>query len=72
VLAQGAKTFDFAVATPNFSGHELCTSQPWVQNLTDPAPLHPNAAGGLAIAAADQLVMLPAPVSAQPSASAGG
>jgi lysophospholipase L1-like esterase len=64
VLAQGAKAFEFAVATPNFTGHELCTSQPWVQGLSDAAPLHPNAAGGLAIAAADQLVMLPAPAAA--------
>jgi lysophospholipase L1-like esterase len=57
VLAQGARSFDFAVATPDFTGHELCTSQPWVQGLQDQAPFHPNAAGELAIAAADQVVM---------------
>jgi len=69
VLDQGARTFDFAVSTPDFSDHELCTSQPWVQGLQDQAPFHPNAAGELAIAAAVQLVMPPVPA-VQPSASA--
>ncbi|HEY6493570.1 MAG TPA: GDSL-type esterase/lipase family protein [Trebonia sp.] len=54
VLDQGANLFGFGVATPRFTGHELCTSDPWVQGPTDPAPLHPNAAGELAIALADQ------------------
>jgi lysophospholipase L1-like esterase len=54
VLQQGANLFGFGVATPRFTGHELCTSDPWVQGPTDPAPLHPNAAGELAIALADQ------------------
>jgi hypothetical protein len=54
VLAQGASLFGFGVAVPRFTGHELCTADPWVQGLTDPAPLHPNAAGELAIALADQ------------------
>jgi lysophospholipase L1-like esterase len=70
VLQQGANLFGFGVATPRFTGHELCTSDPWVQGPTDPAPLHPNAAGELAIALADQQafpllapppVQLPAP-----------
>ena len=54
VLAQGAQTFGFGVADPSFSGHELCTQDPYVQGPADPAPLHPNATGELAIALADQ------------------
>lgn len=54
VLRQGANLFGFGVATPRFTGHELCTADPWVQGPSDPAPLHPNAAGELAIALADQ------------------
>jgi hypothetical protein len=54
VLQQGANLFGFGVATPKFTGHELCTSDPWVQGPTDPAPMHPNASGELAIALADQ------------------
>jgi lysophospholipase L1-like esterase len=53
VLSEGAKAFGFGVATPQFAGHELCSSQPWVQGMSDPAPFHPKAAGELAIAAAD-------------------
>jgi lysophospholipase L1-like esterase len=54
VLAQGAGLFGFGVAAPRFAGHELCTADPWVQGPSDPAPLHPNAAGELAIALADE------------------
>jgi hypothetical protein len=54
VLAQGASLFGFGVAMPRFTGHELCTADPWVQGPSDLAPLHPNAAGELAIALADQ------------------
>jgi hypothetical protein len=54
VLAQGAGLFGFGVAVPRFAGHELCTTDPWVQGPSDPGPLHPNAAGELAIALADQ------------------
>jgi hypothetical protein len=54
VLAQGAQAFGFATATPDFAGHELCTADPWVQGPGDPAPLHPNASGQLAIALADE------------------
>jgi lysophospholipase L1-like esterase len=54
VLAQGAGLFGFGVAAPRFAGHELCTAVPWVQGPSDAAPLHPNAAGELAIALADQ------------------
>jgi len=77
VLAQGAGLFGFGVAAPKFTGHELCTTDPWVQGPSDPAPLHPNAAGELAIALADEQafptlspppVQLPVP-SPTPSAS---
>lgn len=34
----------------DFSGHELCMTEPWVQGLDDPAPYHANAAGQKAIA----------------------
>jgi lysophospholipase L1-like esterase len=70
VLQQGANLFGFGVATPRFTGHELCTAVPWVQGPSDPAPLHPNAAGELAVALADEQafpllspppVQLPAP-----------
>jgi lysophospholipase L1-like esterase len=54
VLAQGANLFGFGVAMPRFAGHELCTADPWIQGPSDPAPLHPNAAGELAIALADE------------------
>lgn len=65
VLAQGASLFGFGVAAPQFTGHELCTQDPYVQGPGDPAPLHPNAAGDLAIALADEQALPtlnPAPV----------
>ena len=76
VLAQGAQTFGFGVTDPPFTGHELCTADPYVQGPDDPAPLHPTAAGELAIALADQQVLpkveglVPAP-SPSPSISPG-
>jgi GDSL-like Lipase/Acylhydrolase family len=77
VLAQGAETFGFGVADPPFAGHELCTADPYVQGPGDPAPLHPTAAGELAIALADQQVLpkleglVPAPA-VTPSAGTNG
>jgi hypothetical protein len=76
VLAQGAQTFGYGVTDPPFTGHELCTADPYVQGPGDPAPLHPTAAGELAIALADQQVLpkveglVPAP-SPSPSISPG-
>ena len=73
VLAQGARAFHDLVARPDFTGHTLCSHQPWVQGLTQPAPFHPTAAGELAIAAADLPGILQAPgrgTSAAGSASA--
>lgn len=41
----------FAQYAPvDFTGHELCSADPWVQGLRDPAPYHPTAAGQAAIA----------------------
>ena len=54
VLARGAAALGFGVADPQFTGHELCTADPYVQGPGDPAPLHPSVAGELAIALADQ------------------
>ncbi len=34
----------------NFSGHELCTTDPWVQGLGDNQPYHPTAVGQAAFA----------------------
>ncbi|HEV3234617.1 MAG TPA: GDSL-type esterase/lipase family protein [Candidatus Dormibacteraeota bacterium] len=61
VLAKGASTFGFIAVKPDFRGHELCTKQPYVQGLPDPAPLHPTAAGELAIALADQQALVAPP-----------
>ena len=64
------------MADPQYTGHELCTADPYVQGPDDPAPLHPTATGELAIALADQQVLprleglAPAPA-APPSASRG-
>ncbi len=79
VLAQGAQTFGFGVVEPSFAGHELCTQDPYVQGPGDPAPLHPNAAGELAIALADQQALpaaeglVPGPAAtASPSTDSAG
>jgi lysophospholipase L1-like esterase len=58
VLAKGAETFGFQTVRPDFSGHELCTDQSYVQGLEEPAPLHPNARGQLVIALADERALL--------------
>lgn len=80
VLSQGASLFGFGVAAPRFTGHELCTADPYVQGPGDPAPLHPNAAGQLAIALADEQalpalkpapVAVPTPTPAPSTSSAG-
>jgi len=54
VIGQGARAFRFGVAQPKFTGHELCTDEPYVQGPSDIAPLHPNVQGQLAIALADE------------------
>ena len=52
VHAEGAQVFGFGAADPPFTGHQLCSGDPWVQGPGDPAPLHPTATGELAIALA--------------------
>jgi lysophospholipase L1-like esterase len=37
-------------AAVDFSGHDLCSGNSWVQSLNDPAPIHPTSAGQQAIA----------------------
>lgn len=45
-------SYNFATYVPvSFNGHGLCSSDPWVQGLTDAAPLHPTATGQQQIAA---------------------
>lgn len=62
VLADGAASFGFDAVAPSFVGHELCTPQSFVQGLDAAAPLHPTAAGEIAIALADEQALLnPAP-----------
>jgi lysophospholipase L1-like esterase len=58
VLANGAKTFGYLTVQPDFTGHELCTAQSYIQGPEDPAPLHPNARGQLVIALADESELL--------------
>lgn len=41
---------DFAAV--DFSGHDICSTTPWVQGLSDAAPIHPTIEGQQAIAAA--------------------
>jgi lysophospholipase L1-like esterase len=57
VLAKGAAQFGFASPQPDFAGHQLCTSSPYVQGLDAAAPFHPTILGQLAIALADQAVL---------------
>jgi hypothetical protein len=57
VLAKGAVEFGFTSVKPDFTGHQLCTTQPYVQGLGDSAPFHPTAMGQLAIALADQAAL---------------
>src|SRR3954447_18066419 len=61
VPANGAQTFGYQTVQPDFTGHELCTDQSYVQGPTYPAPLHPNARGQLVIALADERALLGAP-----------
>jgi lysophospholipase L1-like esterase len=58
VIANGATTFGYRTVQPDFSDNGLCTPQPYLQGLDDPAPLHPNARGQLVIALADERAIL--------------
>ena len=45
-LQNAIQGYSFAAFVPvNFSGHELCTSNPWVQGLSDTQPYHPTDLG---------------------------
>jgi hypothetical protein len=68
VLAKGARQFGFSSPLPDFAGHQLCTAQPYVQGLRDPAPFHPTALGQLAIALTDQAVLQSSSGGATPGA----
>ena len=67
VMANGAETFGYRSVQPDFTGHELCTDQSYVQGEDDPAPLHPNARGHLAIALADEQALLSRPGTDDPA-----
>jgi GDSL-like Lipase/Acylhydrolase family len=54
VLKKGAQLFGDQPVQPDFSGHALCSTEPYVQGLADKAPFHPTASGELAIALADE------------------
>jgi len=79
-LTQGATSAGFTTAPVDFTGHQFCDAQPYVQGFSDPAPFHPNALGQLSIALSD-LAALPAdwrtvaagePTTAAAAASAAG
>lgn len=45
--------FSFAHYVPmDFTGHEVCSADPWIQNLQEPTPYHPTVGGHQAIAEA--------------------
>ena len=53
VIRESVAVFPSAHYVPlNFTGHELCSSDPWVQGVQAAAPFHPTAAGQAAIATA--------------------
>jgi lysophospholipase L1-like esterase len=54
VLAKGASQFGFSSPQPDFTGHQLCSAQPYVQGLGSAAPFHPTVLGQLAIALTDE------------------
>lgn len=57
LLAASAQAAGFTTVKPDFAGHGVCSSYPYVQGLSDAAPFHPTAAGQLAIALADQYAL---------------
>jgi lysophospholipase L1-like esterase len=53
VIRNATAWYDFATYIPiDFTGHELCSNDPWIQDIQDPAPMHPTANGQSAIARA--------------------
>ncbi|MEK7152643.1 MAG: SGNH/GDSL hydrolase family protein, partial [Patescibacteria group bacterium] len=52
-ISDAVSWYGFATYVPiDFSGHELCTANSWIQGVQDPAPFHPTAAGQTAMARA--------------------
>lgn len=50
-LRNASNQFNFVTFVPiSFSGHSICSSDPWVQTLDDSAPFHPTYEGQQAIA----------------------
>lgn len=50
-IKQTAMQFSFVHFVPiDFTGHDACSSDPWLQTITDPAPFHPNVKGQMVIA----------------------
>ena len=50
-IESAAKDFSFAKYVPlDFTGHELCSSDSWVQGISDKQPYHPTEAGQASIA----------------------
>ncbi|HEX8227050.1 MAG TPA: SGNH/GDSL hydrolase family protein [Candidatus Saccharimonadales bacterium] len=46
-----ASDYPFVKFAPvHFTGHDICSSSPWIQGLADAAPFHPTASGQRAIA----------------------
>jgi lysophospholipase L1-like esterase len=51
VIQAAASHYSFATFVPiNFTGHDLCSNNPWTQGLNDPAPFHPTTEGQQAVA----------------------
>lgn len=57
-IAETVTKFPFVkLANIDFTGHELCSADPWVQGISDKAPFHPTASGQAAIADAVEAVI---------------
>ncbi|QDQ97760.1 GDSL-type esterase/lipase family protein [Tomitella fengzijianii] len=61
VLSKAAAAAGFRTASPDFDGHGVCSAQPYVQGVDDPAPFHPTASGQLVIALAVEQALRTAP-----------
>ncbi len=59
ILEDGARAASFTTAHPDFTGHGICSDEPWVQGPDAAAPFHPTAAGELAIALSDEHALQP-------------
>lgn len=54
ILRNAAKTAGFLSVQPDFTGHGVCSAQPYTLGVDEKAPFHPNPSGQLAIALADE------------------